>query len=143
MGRTATSTATRRALAAGAYGSRAALLHQSSFPVFDLELWLVLRYAIRDLELQVLGAHSLVEGDGGASLVVTLDGSLPGEERHQFMLTDFEIAEIEFLDAALQQGFGLARRIQIVLDFLVVDLEGHRIQGEKRAHIHRDVDRHL
>ena len=68
----------------------------------------MLRDAIRDLELQVLGAHSLLERDGGAALVVTLHGTLAREECHQFMFADFQIAEIDFLDAAFQQRLGFA-----------------------------------
>src|SRR5882762_4498240 len=130
------SAATRLGAAAGACRLSAALLRASSIPVFDLELWLVLGDPIRDLEFKVLGTHSLVESDGGPAFVITVDRTLAGEERDQFMLADFEITEIDFLDAAFQQRVGLAGGIEIILDFLVVDLEGHRIQGEECADVH-------
>ena len=39
--------------------------------------------------------------------------------------------------------FDLTRRVQIVNDFLLVDLELDRVEGEKIADVHREEHRHL
>ena len=112
-------------------------------PSLDRELGLMLRNLVGDLQFEILGANALVEIDRGAAPVVAFHRTLAGEECHHLMLADLQIAEVDLLHAALEQGIGLARRVQIILHFLVVDLDRDRVQGEKRSHVHRHINRDL
>ena len=47
------------------------------------------------------------------------------------------------MHAALEQRLGFARRVQVVGDFLVVDLERDRVEREELADVHRDEHRDL
>src|ERR1700690_61825 len=69
------------------------LMRRTSFPVFDRELWLVLRNLVGDFQFQILRADALVEVDRGAASVIALHRSLAGEKRHQLVLSDLQIAE--------------------------------------------------
>src|SRR5579864_4865824 len=113
------------------------------FPVPDLELRLKLSLAIVDLELEVLRPYALLELDRGAALVGAVVGAFAAEEGHQLVLTDLEVAEVEPLYAAFEQGLHFARRVEIVDDFLAVDLELHGVESEEIADIHREEYRHL
>ena len=99
--------------------------------------------AVRDLKFQIFGADALVEIDRRAAPIAALDRTLAGEERHQFMLADFQVAQVDLLHAAFEQRIGLARGVQIVLHFLVVDFHRYRIEREKCADVHGDVQRNL
>src|SRR5271169_2311873 len=75
-------------------GRSVELMRRTSFPVFDRELWLVLRDLVGDFQFQILRAHALVEVDRGAASVIALQRSLASEECHQLVLADLQIAEI-------------------------------------------------
>src|ERR1019366_7772107 len=115
-------------------GRSVELMRRTSFPVFDRELWLVLRNLVGDFQFQILRAHALSEIDRGAASVIAVHRSLAGEKCHQLVLADFQIAEVDLLHAALEQGVRLAGRVQIILYFLVVYFDGDRVQGEERPH---------
>src|ERR1022692_808037 len=119
----ACSTASASSKPTRAIGRSEELMRRTSFPVFDRELWLVLRSLVGDFQFQILRAHALVEVDGGAAFVIALHRSLAGEKCHQLVLSDLQIAEVDLLHPALEQGVRLASRVQIILHFLVVDLD--------------------
>ncbi len=54
-----------------------------------------------------------------AALVVALVRALAAEEGDELVLADLQIAEIQAMDAALEQGFDLARRVEIVDDLFL------------------------
>ena len=68
-----------------------------------------------------------------AALVVALVRALAGEQRDQLVLAHLEIAEVHALHAALEQRLGLARRVQVVGDFLVVDLAASTESSAKNS----------
>src|SRR5512146_277630 len=111
--------------------------------VLDPELGLPLLLIVGDGELEVLGADVLLELQGGAAGVVEVVRSLAGEEGHELVLADFEIADVEPLHAALDQRMDLPGRIEIVGDLLAIYLELHRVEGEERARVHGDEPGHL
>src|SRR6185437_10443523 len=74
-------------------------------------------FPVVDLQLEILGSDALLESDRRPALVVALARTLPAEERHQLVLTDFQVAEVETVHATLEEGIDLARRIKIVDDF--------------------------
>src|ERR1035438_810559 len=78
-------------------GSSVELMRRTSFPVFDRELWLVLRNLVGDFQFQILRAHALFEIDGGAAFVIALHRTLAREKRHEFMLAYFQITEVDLL----------------------------------------------
>src|SRR5271169_7158046 len=67
-------------------GRSVELMRRTSFPVFDRELWLVLRNLVGDFQFQILRAHALVEVDGGTAFVIALHRTLAREERHELVL---------------------------------------------------------
>src|SRR5215469_2381364 len=113
------------------------------FPVLDLELRLELALPVVDLELEILGADALLEAQRRAALVGTGIGPVAAEERHQLVRPDLEITQVQPLHAALEQRVTLARGIEIVDDFLLVDLQLHGVEREEITHVHRQEHRHL
>src|SRR6185437_3706334 len=111
--RSASTTAT----AAGSSARIAFKADKELFPVLDLELRLLAALPVVDLQLEILGSDALLESDRRPALVVALARTLPAEERHQLVLTDFQVAEVETVHATLEEGIDLARRIKIVDDF--------------------------
>src|ERR1700688_1147891 len=89
-------------------------------PVLDHELGLQLLLLVVDLQLQVLRPDALVEADGSAALVGALLWTLAVEVSDQLVVADLEVAHVQALHAALEQGLHFARRIQVVDDFLVI-----------------------
>src|SRR5690349_17404851 len=122
---------------------RANLFTPRLFPVLDREFWLTLALAVGDPELEILGAHALLELQVRTALVVARVRALALEERHQLVLAHLEVAEVDAVHAALEQRLGFARRVQVVGHFLVVDLERQRVEREELADVHRDEHRHL
>src|SRR6185437_6725071 len=112
-------------------------------PILDPELRLQLALIVGDRELEVLGADVLLEIQGGATGVIEIVRPLAGEEGYELVLADFEIADVEPLDAALHQRVDLPRGIEIVGDLLAVDLQLHRVEGEERPRVHGDEHGHL
>ncbi len=55
------------------------------------------------------------------------------------MIAHLEVAQVQPLYATFEQGIHFARRIQIVGDFLVVDLQRDGVECEEFPHIHRYV----
>src|SRR5262249_15889418 len=113
------------------------------FPVLDLELRLELLLPVVDLQLEVLGADTLLEAERSAALVVTAVPSLAVEERDQLVQSHLEIAEIQPLHAALEQRIALALSVEVVDDFLLVDLQLHGVEREERADVHGEEHCHL
>ena len=56
------------------------------------------------------------------------------------MLAGLQVAEPQPVHAAALQGVLLARRVEVVRDFLVVDLQLHGVEREERADVHRHED---
>src|SRR4029077_18142068 len=83
------------------------------FPVLDFKLRLLAALPVVDLEFEVLGTDALLEPERRATPIVALMRTLAAEERHEFVLAGFEIAEVQPVHAALGKGFDLARRVQI------------------------------
>src|ERR1700757_2718735 len=143
----------RRASAAPAakHASRAAMSSariegrrvKGLFPVLDLELRLELALPVVDLELEILRADALLEAQRSATPVGARVGAAAAEEGHQLVRTDLEIAEIEPLHPALEEGVALARSVEIVDHFLLIELELHRIEREEIADVHRQEHREL
>src|SRR6185295_9961183 len=102
------------------------------------ELWLLLRLAIRDRELDVLGPDALLEHERRRAAVVARVRTLTREDGDELVLTGFQVADEEPLHAAFQQRFGLALRVEIVRDVLVIDLELDGVEPEELADVHRD-----
>src|SRR6266704_827361 len=77
----------------------------SLFPVLDLELRLLLTLPVVDLELQVFRPDALLKLERCTPLVVAVVRALAAEERHQLVLAHLEIAAIQPVHTALEQGF--------------------------------------
>ncbi len=89
------------------------------------------------------GVGALVELDRGAALVVALVRALAGEEGDDLVLARAQVAQVHALHAAAVQRLHLERRVEVVGDELVVELDLHRIEREQLAHVHRHEQRHL
>src|SRR5579863_8672810 len=90
-------------------------------PVLDHKLRLQLLLPVVDLQLQVLRPDALLKTDGRAALVGAIVRPLPIEVSDQLVTANLQIAQVQALYAALEQGLNLARRIQVVDHFLVID----------------------
>jgi hypothetical protein len=117
--------------------------HDRLLRFLDLELGLQLLFDIADLELDVFWFRLLIENESRAPSVITLMRSLAGEYRDQLMLAGAQVAEIQPVHATAQQGGILAFGVQIVRHDLVIQLELHRVELEKLAHIHGQEYRDL
>jgi len=102
----------------------------------DGELGLLLVFLIDDPQFDVLRTDPLLERHRGASLVVPIVRPLAGEEGHQFMVSLFDVADVEALHATALEGLDLARRVEITCHCLASDLELDRVELEKLAHVH-------
>src|SRR5690606_3078903 len=108
-----------------------------SVPFLDDELRLRLDGAIADLELQVLGADALFEAQRRTAAIIARVRPPAAEQGYELMLAGLQVADVEAVHAALEQGLRLALRIEIAGHFLVVDIERHGVEREKLAHVHR------
>src|SRR5690606_30132944 len=112
-------------------------------PLLHDELGLKLRLAIRDRELDVLRTDALLERERGGPAVVASVRALAGEDRDELVLAGLDVADVQAMHAALDQGVGLARSVEVVRDFLAVELEADGVEREELADVHRDEDGHL
>ena len=78
-----------------------------------------------------------------AARIVLPVRALAGEQRHDLVIADLQVAQVQPLHAALEQGLGLARRVQVLGHLLVVHAQLDRVQREEIAHVHRQEHRHL
>src|SRR5579872_3526463 len=112
-------------------------------PILDLEFRLLTALPVVDLQLQVLGSNAFLELERRTALIGALIGTLAAEEGHQLMLAHLEIAQVEAVHASFEQGLDFTRRIQVVDDFLLIDLQSHRIQSEEIPYVHGKEHRDL
>src|SRR5580698_7430936 len=73
------------------------------FPILDFEFGLLRALVIGDLEFQILGTHALFETDVGRAPVIAIVWTLTVEERHQFVLSGLQVADVQSLYSALEQ----------------------------------------
>src|SRR6202035_1302807 len=111
---------------------------RASVPIRDLEFGLLRTLMIGDLQFQILGTDALLKAEVGRAAVVACVRTLAVEESHQFMLAGLQVADIQPLYAAFEQRRYLARRVKIVADVVVVDLEGDRVECDEIPDIHRN-----
>ena len=78
-----------------------------------------------------------------SNLIVSRVRTAAREDRHELVIAGLQIADVQALHAALDQGFGLALRVEIVRNILVVDLQLHGVEAEELTHVHRHEDRGL
>src|ERR1700738_176899 len=113
------------------------------FPVLDLELRLLTALPVVDLELEILGPDALLELERRTALVGAVVRALATEEGNQLVLAHLEVTEIQAVHAALEKRLDLARRVQVVDDFLLVDFQRDRVEREEITDIHGDEYRNL
>ena len=89
------------------------------------------------------GLGALVELERRAALVVALVRALAGEEGDDLVRAGLQVAEVDALHAAAVQRLHFERRVEVVGDDLVVELDLHRVELEQLAHVHRHEQRHL
>src|SRR5208282_1963871 len=73
----------------------------------------------------------------------TLIRALAVEEGNQLVRANLEVAEVQPLYAPLEQRFNLARGIQVIDHFLLIDLQLHGIERKEVSGVHRQEYRHL
>src|ERR1039457_5060110 len=112
------------------------------FPVLDFKLRLLAALPVVELKLEVFGPNALLELERRSASIVALVRALAAEEGHELVLAGLQIAQVQAVHAALGKRLDLARRVQIVCDFLLIYLERHSVELEKFSDVHRDEYRH-
>src|SRR5690606_346931 len=88
-------------------------------------------------------AEALREFHGGTAAVIAGVRAFAVEHGGELVLADLEVRHVQAVHAAAMQGVDLALRVQVVRDFLAVDLQAHGIEGEELTDVHREKECHL
>jgi hypothetical protein len=124
-----TTTATAAAIANQRFRTRPL---KGLFPVLDLELRLLLALPVVDLQLQVLGADALLEGQARAALVIAIVRTLATEKSNQLVLAHLQVAKVQPVHAdVLRQTVARRTLVLGLLDYSRGDLEAVRKSGRK------------
>src|SRR5690606_24768531 len=111
--------------------------------LLDDELGLLLALAIGDRELDVLRADPLLERQRRTATVVSRVRPVARENCHELVLARSDVADVEPLDAALDEGLSFARRVEVARDVLFIELDLDGVQRKELAHVHRYENRDL
>ena len=104
---------------------------------------LVIPLGVPDRQFDEGGFESLVEIHRGRPAVGSTLRTPPCEHRCQLMLALLDVPEKDPLHAATEQRIDLPFRIEMMGHFLAVELQGHGIEREKFADVHRQEHSNL
>src|SRR5690606_537643 len=69
--------------------------------------------------------------------------SMPRKNCNQLMISDLQVAHVHPMHSTAQQSAEFTIGIEVVGNFLTIDLQVHRVELEVFPDVHRDKERHL